>query len=119
MAEKKITQREMFADVKVVLEQAGRNDLAEFIQTRINILANKSANRKTKTESELDVQTKEHILSALDTAGQTVTQIMGKDKFFAENEISNQKITSILKGLKESGQVDKEKSGKSMLYKLV
>ena len=31
MAEKKITKREMFAELKVMAETAGRDDLVEFI----------------------------------------------------------------------------------------
>lgn len=114
MAEKKITQREMFTDVKVVLEQTGRNDLAEFIQTRIDILANKSANRKPKAQSEEDVQAFESLKAQLTAEGNTVTDLIVK----AGLTISTPKATSLLKPMVDSGEIVREKSGKATLYKL-
>lgn len=112
----KRTQKSYFEEIREVLSDLGKDELAEFIDTRIAVLDNKSANRKTKV-SESDKALKETILSALTSEGVTVTQLMGKVQL-PENT-SNQKVTSILKGLKEEGLVDKEKVGKSMLYRLL
>jgi predicted transcriptional regulator len=114
--EQKRTQKSYFEEIRELLAELGRDELAEFIGTRIAVLDNKSANRKAKV-SESDIALKETILSALTSEGVTVTQLMGKVQL-PENT-SNQKVTSILKALIEVDKlVTKEKSGKSMLYRL-
>ena len=48
MAEKKITQAERFEELKALAAEAGREDLVEFLDERIEKLADKAAKAKEK-----------------------------------------------------------------------
>lgn len=113
--ENKITLRQYFEMIKAELQKNGRDDLVEFVDTRIDLLDKKSANRKPKGKSEEDVALREKLVSVMTAEGDTVTNYIIK----AELAISTPKATALLKPLIDDGTISKEKSGKTTLYKLV
>ena len=104
--EKKITKKEMFTNLYNLVDASkaeNKLDLLNFIDHEIELLEKKSANRKsTKTQTE-NVGIKTEILKALeDSTGMTVSQIM---PLVGEGAYTNQKISSLLRQLVESGEV--------------
>ena len=112
--ENKITLKQYFTEIKGILAELGRDDLADVMQSRIDLLDKKSANRKPKAQSEEDIQALEALKAQLSADGDTVTNLIIK----ANLSISTPKATSLLKPMVDSGEIVKEKSGKSQLYKL-
>ena len=103
----KMTQREFFNEVVVLMEQAGRTDLADFARGRIDALDKKSATKKpTKTQVENE-SVKEVIANVLSDskAPMTVTEILTSGKL-AEGT-SNQKVSALLRQMIDEGKVVK------------
>ncbi len=95
-----------FAEVKAVLVEAGREDLAEFIQGRIDVQAKKAENRKpTKVQVENEAL-KGRVLDILteNDAPMTATEILNADVEAFKNV---QKVTALLKALVDKGAVVK------------
>ena len=114
MENNKITLKQYFTEIKGILAGVGRDDLADVMQSRIDLLDKKSANRKPKAQSEEDVQAFESLKAQLTAEGNTVTDLIVK----AGLTISTPKATSLLKPMVDSGEIIREKSGKTTLYKL-
>lgn len=114
MANKK-TNKEYFAEVKRVLEENNRADLATFIQGRIDLLDKKADNKKpTKTQEE-NVITTEKIVAYLGTVEKaTATEIMNA----VEEVTSPQKAVALVKALIPD-KVEKIADKKKVYYKLV
>lgn len=112
--ENKITLRQYFEMIKAELQKNGRDDLVEFVDTRIDLLDKKSANRKPKSESEEDKELREKLVAVLTAEGDTITNYIIK----AGLTISTPKATSLLKALVDDGTIIREKNGKTTLYKL-
>lgn len=118
--EKKITQKEFYdALVKALKgeEQPFTTDeLVEFVDGRVAQLNKKSTNRKpnkTQTENE---PLKAELLALLTNEGMTVSEIMAKSETFSGK--SNQKVSALLRILKEEGKVVRDDTGKKTLYRL-
>ena len=114
MANKK-TQREFFNDAIEVAKTAGREDLVEFFEGRIEALDKKTASRKpSKTQIENE-GLKSRILAELSNEGQTVTEVLAK---LNDAGLSNQKISAIMRQLVEAGEVVKTMDKKRALFTL-
>lgn len=117
MANKK-TQREFYNDIIEVVKAAGRDDLVEFCEGRIEVLDKKSANRKpTKAQREnedLKVEV-ETVLKGADDA-LTVSEVMAGSEVLAG--LSNQKVAALLKGLVADGKAVKSAEGKKSVWTL-
>ena len=89
---------------------------SDFIAHEIDLLEKKSANRKsTKTQTE-NVGIKINILEVLEGSdGMTVSQIM---PFVGEGAYSNQKISSLLRQLVESGEVARHTEKRIAYFRL-
>lgn len=118
MAEKKITKREiinrMLADenIKVVPE------FVAYLENELALL-NKKAEKKGKTEDELKeiVRLQSLVVEGLATIEKgTVTEIQKTNSELAM--LSNQKVTSILKALKEEGKVIRATEGRKTVFTL-
>jgi uncharacterized protein YqgV (UPF0045/DUF77 family) len=120
MANEKMTQKEMFAEIIKVLKGEGSDvstdDMVTFVEGRIDVLSRKSGSRKpTKVQAENELA-KVKIAEVLTSEGQTVTDIIGKVDFseFSFNA-SSQKVSALLKQMVENDHtavkvVDKKKS---------
>ena len=101
--EKKMTKVEMFNAIKEVV--ADNQEMVAFIEHEIELLQKKSTNRKpTKTQAENE-SLKNEILSTLTDEGMTVTEIQKKSEILGE--VSNQKVSALLRQLVEVGAVEK------------
>ena len=103
MANTKITKIEVLTMMAADENIKANKVFADFIAHEIELLENKSAKRKaTKTQAE-NVGIKTEILKALEgSTGMTVSQIM---PLVSDGAYTNQKISSLLRQLVESGEV--------------
>jgi predicted ArsR family transcriptional regulator len=111
MANKK-TQKDFFNEIIEVLNEVGRDDLVEFCEDRIDKLSKKSSSKKpTKTQVENE-GIKDVILEVLgEVAPATATMIATDPRV----NVSNQKVSALLRQLIESGDVVKAtEKGKSL-----
>ena len=108
----KMTQRDYFNEIIALAEVNEREDIVEFAKGRIAVLDKKSANKKpTKTQEENEVL-KGVILDTLTVDGVTVSELQAKSEALAD--LSNQKVSALLRQMVADGAVvktvDKKKS---------
>lgn len=118
MANKK-TQREYFAEIRAIVEQAGRTDLVEFVDGRVSALDKKKSKVSTKRTEEID-KNSALVFDALVNVGKavTVTELVKS----ATNEVadfSGQKVSAYLKKLVEVGKVVKTEDKRVSYFKAV
>ena len=103
MANTKITKIEVLREMAQNEVIKANPNFANYVAHEIELLENKSAKRKsTKTQTE-NVAIKAEILTVLEgSTGMTVSQIM---PLVGEGAYTNQKISSLLRQLIESGEV--------------
>lgn len=106
------TQKEYFEQIIALAKANNRNDLADFAQSRIDLLDKKAASKKPTKEQKANEDYKAIILDILadttEDTGLTASEVLkASDKFAG---FSNQKISSLLKQL-----VDAEKISKAVL----
>ena len=114
MANKK-TQKEFFVEAIEVAKEAGREDLVEFFEGRIEALNKKTASRKPTKTQEANETLKSSILEVLTDEGQTVTDVLTK---LNDSTLSNQKVSAILRQMVEVGTVVKFTDKKKSLFKV-
>ena len=107
--ETKKTKRQVF---KEILESYELNDEhVEFITHEIDLLDNKSKNKKKKTDPVVE-KIKTLILVGLEDKSLTITEM--QKSIDGLSEFTNQKISAIVKKLVESGEVERaEVKGKA------
>ena len=107
-----MTKVEMFKAIKEVV--ADNQEMVAFIEHEIELLQKKSTNRKpTKTQAENE-SLKNEILSVLSDDGMTVTEIQKKSEILGE--VSNQKVSALLRQLVEIGAVEKTVEKKKSFF---
>jgi len=116
MATKK-TQKDYFNDIIKVVRENGRDDLVEFCEGRIAVLKNKSANRSKKV-NEANESIKADVLTTLEgfESGATVSEIMKANATLSE--LSNQKVSAMLRQLIADDKVVKNTDGKKSIFAL-
>ena len=115
----KMTQRDYFNEIIAMAEAVNRNDIVDFAKGRIEALDKKSANKKaTKTQVENE-DIKTVIEGAMATLGKaaTVTEIQAADASLGE--LSNQRVSALLRQMITDGKVVKTVEGKKSLFSLV
>ena len=103
-----------------VVENFGKDIPADILAKLEKIkesYAKKSASKKPTATQEANEALKEVVLSVLTTEGATVSEILKKDEAFAD--ISNQKMSALLKQLVDAGKVVKTIDKKKALFSLV
>lgn len=104
-----MTKREFFATVanKGIIT----DEMVELANKYIEQLDNRNANRKPSKTQVANEELKAEILGKMSAVGMTVTEVL---KALDNEELSNQKVSALMKQLVESGQVvktvDKRKS---------
>lgn len=99
---KKVTIKEQFVEVAEVLRGIDREDLATFIDGRIEVLDKKTANKKATAKQEENEVLKGEILTLMAT---------DKDKMFTVGEliktfgVSSQKMSALLTQMVNAGTV--------------
>ena len=113
----KMTQKDYFNEIIAVVTEAGRDDLVAFCNDRIEKLNRKATNKKpTKAQMANEVlkDVIVEVLADLDTPS-TVSSILTDPRI--EVGTSNQKVSALLKQLKDEGRVDKvTEKGKSLYF---
>lgn len=108
MENKRMTKRDYFAKLVEVVENAGvanEVELVNFLNHEVELLSRKS-NVKTKAQKENEALV-EVVYEALVRVGRpvTVTELQGADE--AVGEMSNQKVSALLKKLVDAERVNK------------
>lgn len=114
---KKITKREMFAEVRTVLEGIeGTDNLIEFIDHEIELLAKKANRKSSNPNAEGNEVARNEIiefLTANPSNAYTVTELLRKA--IADEDFTNQRLTRILTALVNEDTVKREiVKGKAM-----
>lgn len=116
MANKKMTKVEMFNAIKAVEGVSANADFVAFIDHEIELLNKKATNKKaTKTQVENE-GIKATILAVLTDEGATVTEIQAKDESLAN--LSNQRVSALLRQLIADEKAVKVVEGKKSLFKI-
>lgn len=112
--EKKITKKEMFAQIKAVLTD---EEQIAFIDHEIELLEKKSGAKKKPTANQIANEgIKETILTVLGTDGMTASEVLtASDEFCG---MTNQKISTLLHQLVKDNKVVNYKDKKQSLFKL-
>lgn len=117
MANAKKTQKDYFNEVIALATEAGNKELVEFAKGRIEALEKKAAAKKpTKAQSENE-DIKNVILATLTDEGVTVSDLQKKDETLSE--LSNQRVSALLRQLIEAGKVVKTVDKKKSYFSLV
>ena len=115
MANKK-TQKDFYNEIIEVLNEVGRNDLVEFCEDRIEKLSRKSGSKKpTKTQVENET-IKVTILEVLGEMGSASATMVATDP---RVNVSNQKVTALLRQLKEDGKVTRTEDKGKVTFSVV
>jgi hypothetical protein len=111
----KKTQKDYFNEIIALAQENGRDDLVKFCEDRIEKLGRKSTSKKpTKTQVENE-GIKDVILGVLgEVAPATATMIATDPRV----NVSNQKVSALLRQLIESGEVVKATDKGKSLFSL-
>jgi phosphoribosylaminoimidazole-succinocarboxamide synthase len=114
----KKTQRDFFNEIIELATQNEREDIVGFCKERIAALDKKksaTASKKNTANTELA----EIVFEALAGIGEdaTISQVMKQDDRL--NELSNQKVTALMKSLVNDGRVERDNSGKKTVFRVI
>ena len=88
----------------------------EYLEHELELLDKKSASRKPTKTQEDNERLKEIIMTIVDDKGMTITEIQKKNTELGE--LSNQKVSALVRLLADEGKVTKTKEGKTTLVKI-
>jgi hypothetical protein len=116
MANKK-TLKDYFNEIIALAEENGRDDLVEFAKGRIEVLNKKTARKPSKTD-EANAHIKEVIVETLSGVEKaTVSELIKLNDEL--RELSNQKVSALLRQLVETGKVEKFVDKKKSYFSIV
>lgn len=118
MTNKKVTKREKFEMLKALSEVQANPMLTEFIEHELELLAKKNTSEKKPTAvQQANEGLKEVILNVLTENGglMTVTDIQKSCEELAE--LSNQKVSALIRQLKDDGKVEKVEDKRKSYFK--
>lgn len=112
----KKTKRELFGEVREIVEREGRTDLIEFVDHELELLekkANRTGTTKTQKENEI---IKAKIIDALVKIATpvSITELQEQDEEMAQ--YSNQKISALLTQLIKEERVVRNKDKKKSVF---
>lgn len=100
----KITKKEMFTMIKAQVKDNA--EMVAFIDHEIELLDKKASNKKATKTQEANIGIKSTILSVLEGGkSMTVTEMQGASAELGE--LSNQKVSALVRQLVEAGKVVK------------
>ena len=118
----KVTKRDNFNKLMAIEAVAADEELVAFIQHEIDLLDKKSASKKSAKNSDANKAFVENVKAILQgSEGMTITEILMagvKQGLFNEN-VSNQKIRTIVGFMIEDGVAIRKVKGKKALFSLV
>lgn len=114
----KVTKKDMFNEVIAIAESLDRQDIVDFAKHEIKLLEKKaSKSSQTKTQKENEALMKK-IFEALETVGRPVTVTELQTEVAEMSEYSNQKLSALLKKLKDCGKVKKTMDKKKSYFSI-
>ena len=111
-----MTKREMFAHIATV--NASDAEIVEFCNREIELLDNRKSSKtptKTQKENEIIMDTIERDLAEFDKPV-TVTELLAGGE--GMEGLTNQKVSALLRKMKDAGRVVKTIEGKKALFSL-
>lgn len=118
MAEKKITKREVINKMLADAHIQANEEFVAYLTHELELL-DKKAEKKGKSEDELKeiARLKDVVAGAIGTIGKgTVSEIQKANEELGD--LSNQKVTSLLKAMIEDGVVIKTVEGRKSIFSL-
>ena len=108
-----MTKRENYASIREIVEKLGRTDLVEFVDHEVELLNKKNNAPKNPTAKQLENEKlKDVILAEIGDKLMTITEM--QTNIPALSELSNQRVSAIVKQLVEDNSlirtVDKRKA---------
>ena len=123
MEKTKLTKRDYFKMLAEVVAESGKENQAElqaFINHEVELLDKKSASRGTATTAKQkeNEDLKEYILGVLTEVNRavTITELQAEDVKLGE--LTNQRISAMLKQLKDEGKVVRAELKKKAYFKI-
>lgn len=119
MAEKKITKRESFTEIKGLLEELGKERLVKVMEHELELLAKKNSAEKKPTAVQIANEgVKSVILETLANSGKMMT-ISEMQKVNEElGELSNQRVSALIRQLIADGKVERIEDKRKAYFKL-
>ena len=120
MKEKKLTKRDYYNQLLEKAEVKADEKLVKFIENELALLAKKSSAEKKPTAVQLANEgIKDTILEVLSANGgyMTVTDIQKADESLTE--LSNQKVSALIRQLKDEGKIEKIEEKRKSYFKAV
>ena len=120
MTNKKMTKRDYYNALLALKEVKGNEELVKFINHELELLAKKNSAEKKPTAVQIaNENIKEVILETLKENGGMMT-ISEMQKANAElGEMSNQRISALVRQLKEDGKVERIEDKRKAYFKAV
>lgn len=115
---KKMTKREKFEMLKALSEVQANPMLTEFIEHELELLAKKNTSEKKPTAVQVANEgLKQTIMDVLNENGglMTITDIQKSCEELAE--LSNQKVSALIRQLKDDGKVEKVEDKRKSYFK--
>ena len=119
---KKVTKRERFEELLTIAEVAKNEELVAFIKNEIELLNKKNARASEKPTATQKANTtiKEAILEALAATPNTKYTISEMQKNFeACAELSNQKISALVRQLQTEGKVERTEEKRKAYFSII
>lgn len=120
MMNKKMTKREKFEMLKAIPEVSANEMLVEFIDHELDLLAKKNASEKKPTAQQVANEgLKDTIYNFLAESGEmmTVTDIQKNCEGMAE--LSNQRVSALLRQMKDDGKVERIEDKRKAYFKAI
>jgi hypothetical protein len=119
MAEKKITKRESFTEIKGILEELGKERLVKVMEHELELLAKKNSAEKKPTAVQIANEgVKSVILETLEKNGKMMT-ISEMQKVNEElGGLSNQRVSALIRQLIADGKVERIEDKRKAYFKL-
>ncbi len=115
----KLTKKEMFAQILAVEEVAQNEVMVEFINHELELLNKKSSSKKetaTQKANEVLKGTIQNVLATCEN-GATISELQALNEELGE--LSNQKVSAIVRQMVLEGTVTKTVEGKKSVFALV
>ena len=120
MTNKKVTKREKFEMLKAMAEVQSNPMLMEFIDHELELLAKKNTSEKKPTAQQVANEgIKQTIIDVLTENGglMTITDIQKASADLAD--LSNQKLSALVRQLKDAGMVEKVEDKRKSYFKAI
>ena len=118
MKEKKITKKDRYNQLLAIAEVKANADLVDFIQHEIELLNRKnSSDKKPTAQQVVNENVKEAILNGMEKNKlYTITEI--QKNISACNDLSNQRVSALIRQLKEDGLVIRTEDKRKAYFSL-